>query len=114
MKKTFLTLLLTALSMASAFAQDDIATFRTWAMTPPMGWNSWDCYYSSVTEKEVMQNAKYLVDNDLVKYGWEYRPPWSNNIGNTDVIDTDEGVHKIQDGVPVTGSEVDNLGSSGP
>ena len=72
MKKTFLTLLLTALSMASAFAQEDIATFRTWAMTPPMGWNSWDCYYSSVTEKEVMQNAKYLVDNDLVKYGWEY------------------------------------------
>ena len=72
MKKTFLTLLLTTLSMASAFAQDDIATFRTWAMTPPMGWNSWDCYYSSVTEKEVMQNAKYLVDNDLVKYGWEY------------------------------------------
>ena len=37
-----------------------------------MGWNSWDCYYSSVTEKEVMQNAQYLVDNDLIKYGWEY------------------------------------------
>ena len=53
-------------------AQEDIATFRTWAMTPPMGWNSWDCYYSSVTEKEVLQNAQYLVDNDLVKYGWEY------------------------------------------
>ena len=53
-------------------AQDDVATFRTWAMTPPMGWNSWDCYYSSVTEKEVMQNAQYLVDNDLVRHGWEY------------------------------------------
>ena len=48
-------------------AQKDVAAFRTWAMTPPMGWNSWDCYYSSVTEKEVMQNAQYLVDNDLVK-----------------------------------------------
>ena len=52
--------------------QNEIAIFRTWAQTPPMGWNSWDCYYSSVTEKEVMQNAQYLVDNDLVKYGWEY------------------------------------------
>ena len=50
----------------------DVAAFRTWAMTPPMGWNSWDCYYSSVTEKEVMQNAQYLVDNDLVRHGWEY------------------------------------------
>ena len=72
MKKLSFTLILALLSMVSAKAQEDIATFRTWAMTPPMGWNSWDCYYSSVTEKEVMQNAKYLVDNDLVKHGWEY------------------------------------------
>jgi hypothetical protein len=56
----------------SSVPSDDVATFRTWAMTPPMGWNSWDCYYSSVTEKEVMQNARYLVDNDLVRHGWEY------------------------------------------
>ncbi|MBQ8938115.1 MAG: NPCBM/NEW2 domain-containing protein [Prevotella sp.] len=62
-----------AVSLLPAGAQtDEMATFRTWAMTPPMGWNSWDCYYSSVTEKEVMQNAQYLVDHDLVKYGWEY------------------------------------------
>lgn len=68
-----LTLLATFLlcSLAS-FAQDSIATFRTWALTPPMGWNSWDCYYSSVNEAQVMQNAQYLVDNDLVKYGWQY------------------------------------------
>ncbi len=58
----------------SAKAQEnaDMAPFRTWALTPPMGWNSWDCYYSSVTEKEVLQNAQYLVDHDLVKHGWEY------------------------------------------
>ena len=56
----------------SSVPSDDVATFRTWAMTPPMGWNSWDCYYSSVTEKEVMQNARYLVNNDLVRHGWEY------------------------------------------
>ena len=70
------TLTVLAFALASVFTQaqetQDIATFRTWAMTPPMGWNSWDCYYSSVTEKEVLQNAQYLVDNDLVKYGWEY------------------------------------------
>ncbi len=61
------------LAIAPMQAQtEDMATFRTWAQTPPMGWNSWDCYYSSVTEKEVMQNAQYLVDHDLVKHGWEY------------------------------------------
>ena len=77
MKHAMAGLMLAAAVMAAcpAMAQTDdadMATFRTWAMTPPMGWNSWDCYYSSVTEKEVMQNAQYLVDNDLVKYGWEY------------------------------------------
>jgi len=73
MKKLLLTLIAPLLINLSAAAQDtDVATFRTWAMTPPMGWNSWDCYYSSVTEKEVMQNAQYLVDNDLVRHGWEY------------------------------------------
>ena len=60
------------LALGETRAQDDVATFRTWAMTPPMGWNSWDCYFSSVTEKEVMQNAQYLVDHDLVRHGWEY------------------------------------------
>ena len=60
------------LSVMAALAQDEMSTFRTWALTPPMGWNSWDCYYSSVTEKEVMQNARYLVDNGLAERGWQY------------------------------------------
>ena len=45
--------------------------FRSWAPTPPMGWNSWDCYYSSVNEAQVLQNARYMRDN-LKDYGWEY------------------------------------------
>ena len=72
MKKVLLFTIAAFMLFGTAVAQEDVATFRTWAMTPPMGWNSWDCYYSSVTEKEVLQNAQYLVDNDLVKYGWEY------------------------------------------
>ena len=72
-KKPLLSALLLLLPCTAAWAAgDSIATFRTWAPTPPMGWNSWDCYYSSVTEKQVLQNAHYLVDHDLVKYGWQY------------------------------------------
>ncbi len=41
------------------------------AKTPPMGWNSWDCYGASVTEEEVRRNAEYMAKN-LKKYGWEY------------------------------------------
>jgi alpha-galactosidase len=41
------------------------------ALTPPMGWNSWDSYGASVTEAEVRGNAEYMSDN-LKSYGWEY------------------------------------------
>lgn len=41
------------------------------ALTPPMGWNSWDCYGASVTEEEVKGNADYLAKH-LKVFGWEY------------------------------------------
>lgn len=41
------------------------------ANTPPMGWNSWDCYGVSVTEEEVCANASYMAEH-LKPYGWEY------------------------------------------
>jgi alpha-galactosidase len=45
--------------------------FKQWAMTPPMGWNSWDCYGPTVEEHEVKANADYMAKN-LKEYGWEY------------------------------------------
>ena len=41
------------------------------ALTPPMGWNSYDYYDTSVNEEQVRANARYMADN-LKKYGWEY------------------------------------------
>lgn len=41
------------------------------AKTPPMGWNSWDCYGATVTEEEVKGNAEYMANN-LKEFGWEY------------------------------------------
>ena len=34
---------------------------HTLAQTPPMGWNSWDCYGATVTEEEVRGNANYMA-----------------------------------------------------
>ncbi len=45
--------------------------FEDYAFTPPMGWNSWDCYGPTVTEKEVKANADYMAQH-LKKYGWKY------------------------------------------
>lgn len=36
-----------------------------------MGWNSWDCYGTTVTEDEVLANARYLAEH-LLPYGWRY------------------------------------------
>ena len=44
---------------------------QTLAETPPMGWNSWDVYGTTVTEAEVRANADYMATH-LKKYGWEY------------------------------------------
>ncbi len=45
--------------------------FHSWAPTPPMGWNSWDCYGPTVTESEVKANADYM-SKYLKSSGWEY------------------------------------------
>lgn len=43
----------------------------TFALTPPMGWNSWDCYGAAVNEQQLLGNAQYVADN-LKDYGWQY------------------------------------------
>lgn len=41
------------------------------APTPPMGWNSWDAYGTTVTEAEVKANADVMAAQ-LKRYGWKY------------------------------------------
>ncbi len=41
------------------------------AKRPPMGWNSYDYYDTSVTEQDVLANAAYMARH-LKPYGWEY------------------------------------------
>jgi len=41
------------------------------AFTPPMGWNSWDGYGTSISENEVKANARWIADH-LKAYGWQY------------------------------------------
>ena len=41
------------------------------APVPPMGWNSYDYYNTTVNEEQVRTNAEYMAKN-LKKFGWEY------------------------------------------
>lgn len=44
---------------------------NNFAVTPPMGWNSYDYYDTTVTESDLKANADYMSEH-LLEYGWEY------------------------------------------
>ena len=45
---------------------------RMMALTPPMGWNSWNCWALSVSEEKVKASAQALIDKGLADYGYCY------------------------------------------
>src|SRR5262249_217307 len=42
------------------------------ALTPPMGWNSWNCWAAAVDQEKVLASAKTMVDKGLINHGWSY------------------------------------------
>jgi len=42
------------------------------ALTPPMGWNSWNCWGLSVSDEKVKSSARALIDKGLIDHGWMY------------------------------------------
>lgn len=44
----------------------------TLALTPPMGWNSWNCFERHVTEADVRTAADTFVKSGLINHGWTY------------------------------------------
>jgi hypothetical protein len=41
------------------------------AVTPPMGWNSWDAYGRTLNEESIKANARWMAQH-LKRFGWEY------------------------------------------
>ncbi|HZZ19174.1 MAG TPA: putative Ig domain-containing protein [Opitutaceae bacterium] len=42
------------------------------ALTPAMGWNSWNCWADSVDQEKVTRSARALVSSGLSEHGWTY------------------------------------------
>ena len=42
------------------------------ALTPPMGWNSWNCFAGEVSAEKVKRAAEVMVKSGLVNHGWNY------------------------------------------
>ncbi len=48
-----------------------MASAKNMCNRPPMGWNSYDYYDTTVNEEQVRANADYMAEH-LKEYGWEY------------------------------------------
>lgn len=42
------------------------------ALTPPMGWNSWNCFAGEVSADKVKRAADAMVKTNLINHGWTY------------------------------------------
>ena len=45
---------------------------ETIALTPPMGWNSWNCWGSRVDADKVLRSARAMAASGLIDHGWTY------------------------------------------
>jgi len=45
--------------------------YWSWAPTPPMGWNSWDSFATTITEDQAKAETDYMADH-LLSHGWQY------------------------------------------
>lgn len=42
------------------------------ALTPPMGWNSWNCFASAVSDAHIRDATRSMIDSGLADHGWTY------------------------------------------
>jgi len=42
------------------------------ALTPPLGWNSWNCFAGAVNAEKIKAAADAMVKSGLINYGWTY------------------------------------------
>ncbi|RKR81757.1 alpha-galactosidase [Mucilaginibacter gracilis] len=57
------------------------------ALTPPMGWNSWNCFADQVSADKVKKAAEAMIKSGLVDHGWTYiniDDFWQNNRDSKD------------------------------
>jgi alpha-galactosidase len=57
------------------------------SLTPPMGWNSWNCFAGEVSADKVKRAADAMVKSGLINHGWTYiniDDFWQNHRDSTD------------------------------
>jgi len=69
-KQGLLLLVYCMLSVSAVLAQTK-KDYHAWATTPPLGWNSWDCFGTTVTEQQIKEQADAMAKH-LLPSGYNY------------------------------------------
>jgi alpha-galactosidase len=60
-----------ACMLLAASGSAESLPFHQWALRPPMGWNSWDNFATTITEAQTKAQADYMAEH-LKSFGWDY------------------------------------------
>ncbi len=58
--------------LGSAEKHFTITAGESISLTPPMGWNSWNCWGGAVSQEKVLSSARAMVARGLQQHGWSY------------------------------------------
>ena len=64
-------LVFVGLGLVARGQTSDASAFLKWAPTPPMGWNSWDSFATTITEEQAKAETDYMAAH-LASHGWQY------------------------------------------
>ncbi|MEI8289977.1 MAG: NPCBM/NEW2 domain-containing protein [Verrucomicrobiota bacterium] len=71
-KGEFIVTLVAKNSLGTAEKSFRIVAGEQIALTPAMGWNSWNLYGGRINQEIVLQNARAMADSGLINHGWSY------------------------------------------
>ena len=90
------------------------------ALTPPMGWNSWNVWGTSVDDAKVRQAADWMVKSGLAAHGYQYiniDDAWEGERGDDERIQCNEkfpDMKALADYVHAKGLKLGIYSSPGP
>ena len=71
MKRQLLLLFVCCILGVSNILAQSKKDYHEWAPTPPLGWNSWDCFGTTVTEQQIKEQADAMAKY-LLPSGYKY------------------------------------------
>ncbi|MCE5229926.1 putative Ig domain-containing protein [bacterium] len=59
-------------ALGSASRNFKIVVGQEIALTPPMGWNSWNSWAHDIDQEKMLRSAEIIVSSGLINHGWTY------------------------------------------